>query len=243
MSPPGLEFGSEAGVVSRTIHRSERARMLSEGVRPLLSDSSKYLKAIDRGEFAAILFDCDGTLAHTAELHHLALAAAIRELGHDMPKQWYMERTGLSLEQVLDEFAQYCGERLTRPQISPLEERVFCENAGMVREITAVTAIARGYSGKVPMAVVSSSARAMVHATLGALGITQLFNAIVSVEMIDRPKPAPDPYLKAAELLQVDPDKCLVLEDTEEGLRAGRDAGMTTWDIRHLWEAKPGLEK
>jgi HAD superfamily hydrolase (TIGR01509 family) len=54
--------------------------------------------------------------------------------------------------------------------------------------------------------------------------------------MIERPKPAPDPYLKAAELLKVNPGKCLVLEDTEEGLRAGREAGMTTWDIRELWE-------
>jgi beta-phosphoglucomutase-like phosphatase (HAD superfamily) len=204
--------------------------------RSTLAESSNYLEGISRGRFAALLFDCDGTLAHTAELHHLALAAAIRELGHEMPKQWYMERTGLSLEQVLDEFAEFCGERLVRANISPLEEKVFCENAGMVREIKAVTAIARKYSGKLPMAVVSSSAKAMVHATLGALGITPLFNAIVSVEMIARPKPAPDPYLKAAELLDVDPAKCLVLEDTEEGLRAGREAGMTTWDIRHLWE-------
>jgi beta-phosphoglucomutase-like phosphatase (HAD superfamily) len=203
-----------------------------------LSESVNYLEAIDRGEFGALLFDCDGTLAHTAELHHLSLAAAIRELGHDMPKRWYMERTGLSLEQVLDEFAEYCGERLHRSQISPLEEKVFCENAGIVREIKAVTAIAREYSGKLPMAVVSSSAKAMVRATLGALGITCLFNAIVSVEMIERPKPAPDPYLKAAELLKVNPGNCLVLEDTEEGLRAGRDAGMTTWDIRELWEGQ-----
>ena len=201
-----------------------------------MPESPNYFQAIQDGEFQALLFDCDGTLAHTAELHHLALAAAIKELGHDMPKQWYMERTGLSLEQVLDEFGEYCGERLKRANISPLEERVFCENANMVREIKAVTAIAREYSGKLPMAVVSSSAKAMVHATLGALGITPLFNAIVSVEMIERPKPAPDPYLKAAELLKVNPGKCLVLEDTEEGLRAGREAGMTTWDIRELWE-------
>ena len=53
------------------------------------------------GRFRALLFDCDGALADTAELHHFSLSTAIRELGHEMPKQWYLARVGLSLDPLL----------------------------------------------------------------------------------------------------------------------------------------------
>jgi hypothetical protein len=49
---------------------------------------------IANDHFLALLFDCDGTLAETAELHHYALAAAIKNLGHGLPKQWYSWSSG-----------------------------------------------------------------------------------------------------------------------------------------------------
>ena len=193
-----------------------------------------YFSAIEQGHFEALLFDCDGTLAETADLHHFAVAAAIRKLGYEMPKKWYLERTGLNLELLLQDFKELCGRVIARDEIAPLEEQLFRENLGMIREVAGVVELARKYSGKLPMAVVSSSTRAMVSATLDALSITSLFAAVVTVENVARPKPAPDGYLEAARLLKVDPSKCLALEDSEQGLEAARRAHMTAWDIRGL---------
>jgi beta-phosphoglucomutase-like phosphatase (HAD superfamily) len=193
-----------------------------------------YFSAIEKRRFAALLFDCDGTLAETADLHHFAVAAAIRKLGYEMPKEWYLERTGLNLELLLQEFKAVCGRVIRRDEIAPLEERLFQQNLGMIREVEAVVDLARKYSGKIPMAVVSSSTQTMVSATLNALQIIDLFSAIVTVEKVAHPKPAPDGYLEAARLLKVEPARCLALEDSEQGLEAARRAQMTVWDIRSL---------
>jgi beta-phosphoglucomutase-like phosphatase (HAD superfamily) len=193
-----------------------------------------YFSAIEKRRFAALLFDCDGTLAETADLHHFAVAAAIRKLGYEMPKEWYLERTGLNLELLLQEFKAVCGRVIRRDEIAPLEERLFQQNLGMIREVEAVVDLARKYSGKIPMAVVSSSTQTMVSATLNALQIIDLFSAIVTVEKVAHPKPAPDGYLEAARLLKVEPSRCLALEDSEQGLEAARRAQMTVWDIRSL---------
>jgi HAD superfamily hydrolase (TIGR01509 family) len=135
---------------------------------------------------------------------------------------------------LLQEFKAVCGRVIRRDEIAPLEERLFQQNLGMIREVEAVVDLARKYSGKIPMAVVSSSTQTMVSATLNALQIIDLFSAIVTVEKVAHPKPAPDGYLEAARLLKVEPSRCLVLEDSEQGLEAARRAQMTVWDIRSL---------
>jgi HAD superfamily hydrolase (TIGR01509 family) len=186
------------------------------------------------GNFGALLFDCDGTLADTAELHHYAIAAATKSLGHDMPKEWYLDRVGLSLDQLLKEFKHLSGVQLDRKDLSPLEEEIYCHNTSMIREIAAVAAIVRNNAGKIPMAVVSSSTRRMVIATLEALRLTPYFSTVITVEDTENPKPAPDGFLKAAQSLGIEPSRCLVFEDSQHGLDAARRANMSTQDVRLL---------
>jgi HAD superfamily hydrolase (TIGR01509 family) len=186
------------------------------------------------GNFGALLFDCDGTLADTAELHHYAIAAATKSLGHDMPKHWYLDRVGLSLDQLLKEFKNLCGVQLDRKDVSPFEEEIYCRNTSMIREIEAVASIVRNNAGKIPMAVVSSSTRRMVIATLEALRLTPYFSTVITVEDIENPKPAPDGFLKAARCLGIDPSRCIVFEDSQHGLDAARRANMTAQDVRLL---------
>ena len=186
------------------------------------------------GNFAALLFDCDGTLADTADLHHYAIAAATKTLGHDMPKEWYLDRVGLSLDQLLKEFKNLCGVQLDRKDLSPLEEEIYCRNTSMIREIAAVASIVRNNAGKLPMAVVSSSTRRMVIATLEALRLSPYFSAVITVEDIENPKPAPDGFLRAAQRLGIEPSRCLVFEDSQHGLDAARSANMAAQDVRLL---------
>lgn len=186
------------------------------------------------GNYAALLFDCDGTLADTAELHHYAIAAATKSFGHEMPKKWYLERVGLSLDQLLKEFKNLCGVQLYRKDLSPLEEEIFCRNTSMIREIAAVSSIVRNNAGRLPMGVVSSSTRRMVIATLEALRLTPYFSTVITVEDVENPKPAPDGFLKAAHSLGIDPSQCLVFEDSQHGLDAARRANMTAQDVRLL---------
>lgn len=193
--------------------------------------------------FGALLFDCDGTLAETAELHYYALARAIKNLGHDLPRQWYLERVGLSRDKLLGEFKQLCGVQLTGENVSSLEEEIYCGNTSMIQEIKEVSSIVRNLAGKMPMAVVSSSSRAMVLATLDALRLTLCFSTVVTVEDIENPKPAPDGFLKAAKRLGVEPSRCLVFEDSQQGLDSARRANMTAKDVRSLCATQHGSDR
>ncbi|HEU0244016.1 MAG TPA: HAD family phosphatase [Candidatus Limnocylindrales bacterium] len=76
-----------------------------------------------------------------------------------------------------------------------------------------------------PVALASSSHPAVIAAALDALGLEGVFGAVVSSDEVARGKPAPDVYLRAASLLGVPGDRCLVVEDSLNGVRAGKAAG------------------
>ena len=81
---------------------------------------------------------------------------------------------------------------------------------------------------RVPRAVATSNDRFLVEGYLKGLGILDRFDAVVTGDMVRRSKPEPDIYLAAAEALGVAPADCLVLEDSPNGLKSGRAAGMRT---------------
>jgi beta-phosphoglucomutase len=78
----------------------------------------------------------------------------------------------------------------------------------------------------VPLAVGTNAEPANVDFTLDGAGVRQYFRAIVDGSQVARPKPAPDVYLRGAELLGVDPANCIVFEDSPVGIEAARAAGM-----------------
>jgi HAD superfamily hydrolase (TIGR01509 family) len=160
---------------------------------------------IPPGDFAAYIFDCDGTLADTMPTHYQAWLSALGE--HELLN----ERHGLNLP-VLETVAQ--------------KEARFLELSPEIAAIEPVVALAKEYAGKKPMAVASGGHRRIVMNTLRALGIADLFQAVVTAEDYQRGKPAPDPFLEAALRLGVAPGQCLVFEDTATGIAAAEAAGM-----------------
>ncbi len=91
----------------------------------------------------------------------------------------------------------------------------------------AVEAVRR-IAARLPTALASSSHRRVIDVTLDATGLTEAFRAIVSSDDVAHGKPAPDVFLEAARRLGVEPASTLVFEDSINGLRAARAAGMTT---------------
>ena len=84
----------------------------------------------------------------------------------------------------------------------------------------------------------------MVEPTLKAIGLYSLFDSIVTVNDVERGKPAPDIFLLAADRMGVTPTDCIVYEDSEAGLEAAQRAGMRAIDVRELWltaEAEIGV--
>jgi len=81
-------------------------------------------------------------------------------------------------------------------------------------------------NGKVKLAIASSSSIASIERNMEQLGLRKYFDKVVSGVTVDKPKPAPDVFLKAAEELGVKPEECLVIEDSCNGVKAAKAAGM-----------------
>lgn len=181
-----------------------------------------------------LIFDCDGTLVDTPPLYTLAWISALRPFGAEPGPDWFRTRTGLSEHLLMDDVDTHFRTTLPRSDVIQLLREAFMANLHTLQEISAVTTIARQYQGLLKLAVASSGPAAIVNATLGTTGLATLFDDVVTIEDVTRPKPAPDLFLEAARRLGLPPDACLVFEDSTQGLEAARRAGMTAVDINLL---------
>ncbi|ONI75282.1 hypothetical protein ALI144C_37935 [Actinosynnema sp. ALI-1.44] len=181
----------------------------------------------------ALIFDLDGTLVDTKANNRRALFATFETQGihpGDMPSA--PEGTGF-----VDWCALLVAEGLLDPDVPVGSLREICERetlAGIhqVREIQVVASFARWAQGRFPLAVATGSSRPVVDPLLAATGLRPLFDVVVTRDEVTHGKPAPELFLRAAELLDVPPAACLVLEDTDVGMTAAERAGMAALDVR-----------
>ncbi|BAT19181.1 HAD family hydrolase [Asaia bogorensis] len=186
-------------------------------------------------DFDAIIFDCDGTIADTLPVHFLTFKEALAEQGQVLTSEWYYARTGLSSSKLFDAYEKAFDVILDRAALLARCRVLYEAHLDVLREHSFTAEIARTHFGHVPMAVASAGLKSIVTATLRTLDLLELFDCVVTVEDVTHPKPAPDLYLLAASKLGVTPSRCLVFEDTEEGLEAAHNAGMRAVDVRpHL---------
>lgn len=182
-------------------------------------------------DIAAVLFDMDGTLVTSdaaverawmtwAAEYGVDGARAV-EIAHGRPS----EPTVRTMRPDLDEAAvQAAVARQLELQYTDLADVAAAPGAVELLEVLA----RRG----LPWAVVTSADTRLAEARLGAAGITA--PALVSSDDVPIGKPDPAGYLRAAELLGVPASRCLVVEDADAGLDAGRAAGAMTAALRGL---------
>lgn len=188
------------------------------------------------GSFDALIFDCDGTLVDTAPAHYYAIKTAYERHGLTMPAPWYYARVGLMPSALMDAYEAEFGKfPVPRSALSEAYSEVYQSRLSQLQEVVVVAEIARGWHGRVPMAVASNGHCENVRATLRSVDLLSLFSCVVAVEDVPRGKPAPDLFLEAARRIEVRPERCVVLEDSDEGVAAAEAAGMRVIDIREIW--------
>jgi len=183
---------------------------------------------IPSGDFAAYIFDLDGTLIDTMPLHYRAWDEAMRRAGlpHRLDEELFYSLGGVPTRRV----AQLIGEHYKFP-LDP--DRVFEEKEALFGELQAdaaliepVVSFARRVAKTHPVAVASGGQREIVQRSLVVTGLASLFPIVVTADDVVHGKPAPEMFLLAAKLMGVAPEQCLVFEDADPGMRAAVAAGM-----------------
>ena len=191
---------------------------------------------LHEGSFDALIFDCDGTLVDTAPAHLGALRVGLNHYGLNMTDAFYYPRAGLTPRALFDECErEVVGSPIPRKEILEHYSVAFQDGLHLLQEVSVVAEIARTWKGRVPMAVGSNGRRGNVESTLGVTHLLPLFDFVVVASDVPHGKPAPDIFLEAARLMKVDPKRCIVFEDSDEGLEAAHAAGMDGRDIRKVY--------
>ncbi len=180
-----------------------------------------------------LLFDMDGTLAHTREAHADVWVTWAGENGLAVTREEYLRTMyGLSNYDAISGLMPHlAGNRDAIAAIADAKEAIFRRMVieGRVPLMAGAAAFIHGAAKwGLPMAVASAAPRENVDVVLEKLGVGDHFEVRVGDRDVARTKPAPDAYLLAAERLGVDPRGCVVFEDTRFGLAAGRAAGCRT---------------
>lgn len=183
---------------------------------------------IPPGDFAGYIFDLDGTLVDTMPLHYRAWNEAMRNVGLDeeLDEELFYSLGGVPTKRVAELIAQHYGLKIDAPAVFHHKESLFMELQKDARLIEPVVEIARRMVLMRPVAIASGGPRNVVSRMLEIAGLAALFKVVVTPEDVEHGKPAPDMFLLAARRMGVAPEKCLVFEDAEPGMRAAEAAGM-----------------
>ena len=188
---------------------------------------------IPPGDFAAYIFDLDGTLVDTMPVHYRAWDAAMHDfgLGETLDIELFYSLGGVPTHRVAQIIAEHYGLKTDPDEVMHKKERLFKDLllASKVPVIEPVAAFARQVAQTHPVAIVTGGGPDVAGAGLAAGGLQDLFKIVVTPEDVPpgRGKPAPDMFLLAARRMGVAPERCLVFEDAQPGITAARAAGMS----------------
>jgi HAD superfamily hydrolase (TIGR01509 family) len=187
---------------------------------------------------AAVVFDMDGLLFDTEALYQEAMMAAATEGGHEASSAIYSRTIGLPWHQSRVLLLAHFGSAFPIDAFMTAWLRHFDAMATTRLSLKpgAVELLDTLDDLRLPRAIATSSAHHTIQHHLTAHDLVGRFHEIVGHGDYAASKPAPEPFLKAAERLGVDPRRCLALEDSHNGVRSASSAGMMTVMVPDLLE-------
>ena len=175
----------------------------------------------------ALIFDMDGTLVDSEQVHFAAWRETFANLGlTDISAHELNRYVGVSNERLAADYIQRHRLATDTPRLVKRKQKKYLEKIGSVAAMPGVHQIINRYHGRFELAVASSSDTVELHLLLQSLGLGHCFSQVVGGDMVARKKPDPEIYLTAMARLGVAPGECVAFEDSEAGIAAAKNAGM-----------------
>jgi beta-phosphoglucomutase family hydrolase len=184
-------------------------------------------------EFHALIFDMDGTLVDSGQLHQHTWSLTLEKYGIPVDRALMRSLAGVpikaTLEILLEKFQ--IRPRAHLDEMNAFKEDCTRENMPGFVKATELIEVVKKYEGIKPMAIGTGAKTAEALMVLKLCGLDDRFTVVVGADQVQNPKPAPDTFLRCAELMGVPPVQCVVFEDSPLGLQAAQRAGMAGIDV------------
>lgn len=192
----------------------------------------------------ACIFDMDGLLLDSEHIWFRVNKAFLARRGCEYNLEMRRAVLGRRERETTETLARACG--ISEPLESLVKERKAVmlqefRSAPDLRLMPGARELLESLKGKFPLALASSSPRELVEIAVGRTDIAGYFSVIVAGEDVPNGKPSPDPFLLAAQRLNVPPADCLVFEDAPNGVAAAKAAGMRCVAVCHAHSPREHL--
>ncbi|HVP47662.1 MAG TPA: beta-phosphoglucomutase family hydrolase [Bryobacteraceae bacterium] len=192
----------------------------------------------------ALILDMDGVILHSNPLHREAWEAYSRRFGIEVDEAMHQRMYGRRNDDIVRDFF---GPQLTPDQVrehGAAKERLYREMMGPVINQSLVPGVREFLERHrdLPLAMATSAEPENVEFLLDSARLRPYFRAVVDGHQVHYPKPDPEIYLKAAELLGVPPRDCVAFEDSFAGVQSARAAGMTVVGLTTTHDELPGVD-
>ena len=194
----------------------------------------------------AVIFDMDGLIIDSEPLWKIAEIETFKEIGFDFTKEMCALTTGMRIDEVV----HYWRKKLKweshseKEVVNSIQSKMIDlikKNGSLLPGVLDTLKLLK--KKNIPIALASSSAMVLINTVVKTFEIKDYFKIIHSAENEKAGKPDPAVFLTTAKLLKIEPEKCMVLEDSKAGMEAGLNANMRTVVIPEIGTNKTWHKK
>jgi len=196
--------------------------------------------------FEMVIFDWDGTLADTQEVIILSFQRVLSRIGCNVSDEFLKRRIGIGARNMFKEALETAGIPYNEKMIDDLLEektKIHLMLTPKIRLFEGAVNLLKALKPMVKISLATMSNRKVIEKTLKEKKIREYFDFVITADEVNEPKPNPEAFLKCAEAMKCQPEKCVVFEDSIFGVIAARRAGMKCIAIPSGFYSKSDLEK
>ncbi len=181
-------------------------------------------------DFDAIIWDMDGIIFDTERLSYVAWQEGAKSIGQEIDLELFQSLIGMNSRAIQTRLLDELGDKIDVEALTHAAgksyDRLIANGAPLKTGAKACLKLIA--NSPLPQSLATSSSYRYAAKKLEFHGLLNLFNAVVTGDQVEHGKPHPEPYLLAARKLGIHPSRCLAFEDSVNGIRSAKEAGMTT---------------
>lgn len=180
--------------------------------------------------FKAVIFDMDGVLVNSEPFYVEVEQTNFKKLGLNITEDEHKTYQGTATDRMWEIIKEKHGVSQAVEELVKMTNSIVTPYFASLETIECMPGveqlIKRLAKEKIPLALASSSYPDVIEIILQKTGVKSYFDVVVDSQMAGASKPEPDIFLLAAKKLGIPPDKCIVIEDSTNGIKAAKSAGM-----------------